>query len=146
VAIFIVARMADEESKVEAPAEEQEMTIFEAIRELLKKASHRNGLFRGINEVARAIDKGDAKICFIAENCELADYKNLIKALCHEKTVPLLNVSDRLMLGEWAGMCKVDASGTARNVVKCSSVALSFVDEETKAWKVVDNALQGNKA
>lgn len=134
--------MADEESKVEAPAEEQEMTIFEAIRELLKKASHRNGLFRGINEVARAIDKGEAKVCFVADNCELGDYKNLVKALCTEKEVPLVNVADRLTLGEWAGMCKIDNSGVARNVVKCSSVALSHVDEETKAWKVLSNSMR----
>lgn len=132
--------MADEETKVEAP-ESTEMSIFEAIREVLKKASHHNGLFRGINEVARAIDKNDAKVCFVADNCELNDYKNLIKALCTEKHVPLVNVTDRLQLGEWAGMCKIDTAGVARNVVKCSSVAISYVDEETQAWKVLSNTL-----
>ena len=132
--------MADEETKVET-GESAEMTIFEAIRDVLKKASHHNGLFRGVNEVARAIDKGDAKVCFVADNCELNDYKNLIKALCTEKHVPLVNVTDRLQLGEWAGMCKIDAAGVARNVVKCSSVAISYVDEETQAWKVLSNTL-----
>lgn len=141
MAIFIVARMADEETKVEIAQESSEMTIFEAIREVLKKASHLNGLFRGVNEVARAIDKGDAKVCFVADNCELADYKNLIKALCAEKEVPLVNVTDRLQLGEWAGMCKIDQGGVARDVVKCSSVAVSSVDEETEAWKVLSNLI-----
>ena len=142
MAIFIVARMADEETKVEVAQESSEMTIYVAIREVLKKASHLNGLFRGVNEVARAIDKGDAKVCFVADNCELNDYKNLIKALCLEKQVPLVNVTDRLLLGEWAGMCKIDQAGVARNVVKCSSAAVSVVDEETEAWKVLSNYIQ----
>jgi small subunit ribosomal protein S12e len=138
--------MADEQPKVEEPVEETEMTIYEAIREVLKRASHQNGLFRGVNEVARAIDKGDAKLCFIADNCELADYKNLIKALCAEKEVPLVNVTDRVLLGEWAGICKVDAAGVARNIVKCSSVAVSVIDEETRAWKVLTNYISQGKS
>ena len=138
--------MAEEESKLEPAPESSEMTIFEAIREILKKASHHNGLFRGINEVARAIDKGEAKICFVADNCELNDYKNLLKGLCTEKEVPLVNVTDRTQLGEWAGICKIDQAGVARNVVKCSSVAISFVDEETQAWKVLTTYINSSKA
>ena len=138
--------MAEEETKIEVAPEGTEMTIFDAIREVLKKASHLNGLFRGVNEVARAIDKGDAKICFVADNCELADYKNLIKALCAEKDVPLVNVTERLQLGEWAGMCKIDAAGVARNVVKCSSVAVSLVDEETEAWRMLSNYISKKDA
>lgn len=116
-----------------------EMNIYDAIREVLKKASHRDGLLRGVNEAARAIDKGDAKVCFLAENCDLNEYKTLIRALCTEKDVALVMVSDRLTLGEWAGMCKVDATGVARHVVKCSSVVVTQVDEETQAWKVLSN-------
>ncbi|CAG9315246.1 unnamed protein product [Blepharisma stoltei] len=122
--------------ETEAPAE---MNIYDAIREVLKKASHRDGLLRGINEAARAIDRGDAKVCFLAENCDLKEYKGLIRALCTEKDVPLVMVSDRNTLGEWAGMCKVDTTGTARHIVKCSSVVVTDVDEETQAWKVLSN-------
>ena len=129
--------MAEEEAGLEGQGEGTEMSIYNAIREVLKKASHNNGLFRGVNEVARAIDRGHARVCFISENCDLNDYKNLLRSLCREKGVPIVNVTDRVHLGEWAGMCKIDQTGNARKVVKCSSAAISYVDEETESWRVL---------
>lgn len=136
--------MAEEEQVMQPEeAEEGELDIFEAIRIVLKKASHADGLCRGLNETARAIDKGIAKVVLLAENCDLNEYKTLIKALCAEKDVPVMMVADRDTLGEWAGLCKIDpVAATARHVVKTSSVAITEVDEETQAWKVMSSYIQ----
>lgn len=125
---------------------EEEMDIFTAIREVMKRARNKDGLFRGINECARAIDRDKAKVCFLAKNCENADYKTLIKALCTEHSVPLVEVEDREHLGEWAGLCKVDSNGVARNVAKTSSVVVTEVEADTNAYKILSNFINSQRS
>lgn len=139
-----------EEQKVNQVAEdeeseEEEMDIYEAIKQVLKKAIHADGLSRGLNEAARSIDKGEARVCFLADNCDQKDYKNLIKALCTEKNVPLVQVADREALGEWAGLCKIDVNGQARRVVKCSCAVVTQVDEDSNAFKILSNYINSQK-
>jgi len=52
----------------------------------------------------------------LAEDCNQPDYKKLIEALCAEKNVSLLSVPEAKQLGQWAGLCKIDAEGEARKV------------------------------
>lgn len=47
---------------------------------MLKKALAYDGLARGLHEAARAIEKGQAKLCVLAEDCNQPDYKKLIEA------------------------------------------------------------------
>lgn len=133
--------MEDEYDQQEAQfeEEEEELSIHQAIQEVIKRAGHSDGLLKGLNEAARAIDKEQAKFCFLADDCDLKDYKRLIKALCTEKGIPVIAVSERTTLGEWCGLCKVDASGTARKVVKCSCAVVTEVDEESNPYKVLRN-------
>lgn len=133
-------KMSDAEVEVEAVQEEQvegELDIYGAIREVLKKAQHNDALVRGLNEAARAIDKGTAKVAFLVEKCELNDYKALIRALCLEHNVPLVKVEERKQLGEWAGLCRIDSTGTSRHVAKCSVAVVSDVDEESAAYRLL---------
>jgi small subunit ribosomal protein S12e len=125
---------------------EEEMDIYSAIREVMKRARNKDGLFKGINECARAIDRQKAKVCFLAKNCENPDYKVLIKALCSEHEVPLVEVDDRAQLGEWAGLCKIDTNGTARNVAKTSSVVVTEVEVDTNAYKVLSNFINSQRS
>jgi small subunit ribosomal protein S12e len=46
---------------------------------VLKKALAYDGLSRGLHEAARAIEKGQAKLCVLAEDCNQPDYKKLIE-------------------------------------------------------------------
>ena len=132
--------MADQENPVEAvPQEEGKLNTNEAMRDLLKRASYSDNLFKGLNEVARLIDRGEADVCFTAKNCDVKDYKELVKALCGEKNIPIIEVSTREALGELVGLFKLDASGDARKIVKTSSVAVRNADKESQAWKVLFN-------
>lgn len=125
---------------------EEEMDIYSAIREVMKRARNKDGLFKGINECARAIDRKNARVCFLAKNCENADYKTLIKALCSEHGVPLVEVDDREQLGEWAGLCKVDTNGVARNIAKTSCVVVTEVEADTNAYKVLSNFINSQRS
>lgn len=50
----------------------------------------------------------------------------MIEALCNEpeEKIPLIKVSDAKLLGEWAGLCKLDQDGNARKVVGASCVVI----------------------
>ena len=73
-----------------------------------------DGVIRGLHEVAKHIDAEKAKICFLATSCNEPAYQKLVKGLCLEKNVPLVEVQDNKLLGEWAGVCKVDADGNPK--------------------------------
>merc|ERR1719495_888067 len=58
------------------------MGINEAIQEVLKQALIADGLARGLREAAKALDKRQALLCILAENCDEPMYKKLVTALC----------------------------------------------------------------
>merc|ERR1712080_396927 len=87
------------------------MGINEAIQEVLKQALIADGLARGLRESAKALDKRQALLCILAENCDEPMYKNLVTALCMEHGIPLIKVDSNMKLGEWAGLCKIDQEG-----------------------------------
>ena len=53
--------------------------------------------------------------------------------------VHLIRVPQAVQLGEWAGLCKLDADGSARKVVKCSCVVVSDYGEESDGLRVLQN-------
>merc|ERR1712080_382036 len=84
------------------------MDINTAIQEVLKQALIGDGLARGLHESAKALDKRQALLCILAENCDEPMYKKLVTALCCEHGIPLIKVDSNMKLGEWAGLCKID--------------------------------------
>jgi small subunit ribosomal protein S12e len=100
------------------------MDINKAVQKVLMTALIHDGLARGIHEAAKALDKRQALLCVLAENCDEPMYKKLVQALCNEHQIPLIKVDDNKKLGEWSGLCKIDSTGKARKVVGCSCVVV----------------------
>merc|ERR1719481_2433745 len=94
-----------------APVATGPMDINTAIQEVLKQALIGDGLARGLREAAKALDKRQALLCILADNCDEPMYKKLITALCMEHGIPLIKVDSNMKLGEWAGLCKIDQEG-----------------------------------
>jgi small subunit ribosomal protein S12e len=135
----------EEVSEVEAEEEEKEMDIHTAISGVLKQSSFVNGLCRGLNESAKAIDQGKAKITFLAKDCDEANYKKLINGLCREKNIPIIEVDSRVDLGQWAGLCKYDVDGNARGACKCSCVVVTKIDEAWESYRHLSNHVAAQK-
>lgn len=91
------------------------------------------GLVKGLNEVVKSLDRKEALLCILASNCEDGKYKKLVSALCKQNKIPLVEVDDRMAVGEWLGLCKYDKENKPRKVRGASSVAIKDYGEETEA-------------
>lgn len=131
------------EPVVAAPAEP--MDINSAVQQVLKKALAHDGLARGLHEAARAIERGQAQLAVLADDCNQPDYKKLVEALCAEQSVSLISVPEATELGKWAGLCKIDAEGEARKVVKCSCAVVTDYGEETPALAHLQDYLKNKQ-
>merc|ERR1712066_267938 len=118
-------------------------TVETAVQDVLKHGAYQGGLSRGLNEAVRALEKRDALICLLAENCDEANYVRLIEALCVEHQIPILKIGDNKTLGEWAGLCKIDREGNARKIVGCSCVVVQSL-EDCPAWDFLQTQLKNH--
>merc|ERR1712083_852324 len=100
------------------------------------------GLVKGLNEVCKCLDRKQAILCILAEDCNDPKYKKLVDALAKSSNVPLIEVESRDDLGEWLGHCKYDADGTAKKVKGTSSIAIKNYGEETEALSFVLNHIK----
>eukprot|EP00163_Fabomonas_tropica_P018972 TRINITY_DN3339_c0_g1_i1.p1 TRINITY_DN3339_c0_g1~~TRINITY_DN3339_c0_g1_i1.p1 ORF type:complete len:144 (+),score=40.04 TRINITY_DN3339_c0_g1_i1:401-832(+) len=125
---------------VAAPAEgatNEPMDIMKALQLVLKNALFADGLKRGLHEAAKALDKRQAHLCVLANNCEEAPYVKLVEALCAQNGINLIKVPEGKTLGEWAGLCKIDREGNPRKVVGCSCVVVTDYGRESEALDVL---------
>lgn len=114
--------------------------------EVLKTALVHDGLARGLHEAAKALDRRQAHLCVLANNCDEAMYVKLVEALCTEHNISLLKVDDNKKLGEWAGLCKIDKEGKARKVVSCSCVVVKDYGKEGQAHDVINQYLKSKRS
>ena len=98
-----------------------------------------------MRETQKALDKRQALLCILAENCDEPMYKKLISALCMEHGIPLIKVDSNMKLGEWAGLCKIDREGKARKVVKCSCCVVRDWGKEGPANDVLQEYLKSQR-
>ena len=68
------------------------MDVNTALQEVLKNSLIVDGLARGIHEAAKALDKRQAHLCVLANNCDEPTYKKLVEALCVEHNINLIKV------------------------------------------------------
>ena len=128
-----------------APVSSGGSDVNQALQEVLKTALIHDGVVHGLHEAAKALDKRQAVLCVLAENCDEPMYKKLVSALCSEHQIPLIKVDNNKKLGEWAGLCKIDNTGRARKVVGCSCVVITDYGEETQALETLREYLKSAK-
>merc|ERR1711939_384872 len=134
-----------EEVAPEPVVESEPLTLVSALKRVLKNALCHDGLARGIRECARVCDKRTCRLCILAKSCNEPAYKKLIKALCTEHDINLLEVDDGAELGEWAGLCKIDSEGNARKVVSCSCVCITDYGESSAALDFLLKEIESGK-
>merc|ERR1711865_803361 len=140
-----IEQEADIEPVAAAPVEEQKIdTIKDAIKNVIKKSLAAEGLVKGLNEVGKALDRKDAYLCILAEDCDDPKYKKLISALAKQNKIPLIEVESRKDLGEWLGQCKYDKAGVARKVRGASSCAIKDYGEQSEALTFLEQYIKDN--
>ena len=102
-----------------APAAGEPLDLNGALALVLKKALSHDGLSRGLHEVVRSLEKGQAQLVVLAEDCNQPDYKKLVEALCAEQSANLLSVKEAQQLGTWAGV-----SAFVAGRIYCSRLSL----------------------
>ncbi|KAG0280783.1 hypothetical protein BGZ95_008688 [Linnemannia exigua] len=116
--------MSDAHVEVEVAADTTargQMSVEEALQDVLKRALVHDGLARGLRECAKALDRRQAHMAVLVETCTEKEYIKLVEALCAEHNINLIKVSDAKKLGEWYGLCKIDREGeypTPKNINK----------------------------
>ncbi|TGZ85511.1 hypothetical protein EX30DRAFT_337859 [Ascodesmis nigricans] len=113
------------------------MSVEDALKGVLRHSLVHDGLARGLREASKALDRREAHMCVLNENCDEDAYKKLVEALCSEHKIPLIKVADGKKLGEWAGLCVLDREGNARKVVNCSCVVVKDWGEESQERNVL---------
>ena len=113
------------------------ITVETALREVLRRSLHHDGLSRGLREAVKALDRRTAHLCVLAEDCEEKEYVRLIEALCAEHQIQLIKVASATQLGEWVGLCKIDKNGDARKVIDCSCAVIRDYGEESEYLEVL---------
>eukprot|EP01083_Nonionella_stella_P061397 160006_1 len=113
------------------------MNFEQALQKVIQTSLYHDGLARGLKEAVKALDRQQARLCILAESCDEPSYTKLVGALCSENSIPLVKVKNGKELGEWAGLCKIDAEGEARKVVGCSCVVIKAWGEESAARTMV---------
>lgn len=130
-----------EENPIDVPVEVAAPTtvdlepenLNDAIRIVIRAAHEANGLVLGLSEVARALDRRTAHMCFLAGDCEDEEYKKLVTALATQGNIDFVEVESREELAQWAGLVRKDATGEIKKTFKCSCVAIRDFGERTKA-------------
>ena len=131
--------------EVEAPAPSEPMDLMSALQMVLKKALAHNQLARGLHEGCKAIERGDCQLVVLAKDCNQNDYKKLVEALARKHNVDIVEVPKNTQLGEWCGLCKIDAEGNPRKVVKCSMAVVKDYGEDSEGLNILMEHLKANK-
>ncbi|KAI1728577.1 ribosomal protein l7Ae/L30e/S12e/Gadd45 family domain-containing protein [Ditylenchus destructor] len=116
------------------------------LKRVLKSALIADGVARGLNEVARTLDKREAFFCVLAKDCDEASYEKLVRALCFQHEIPIIEMETKAELGESIGQCKYDKEGKARKVVGCSCAVVKNYGRDDDAQQQLEEYFKKTKA
>ena len=72
--------------------------------EIVEKAKKTGKIKKGINEVTKAVERGEAKLVVIAKDVSPPEVVQHLPILCNEKGIPYLEVDEKQKLGIAAGL------------------------------------------
>lgn len=78
--------------------------LVKVAEEVLKLASQTGKVRKGVNEVTKAVERGTAKVVFIADNVEPIEIILHIPLVCRDRKVPYIVVPDKKQLGSLVGL------------------------------------------
>eukprot|EP01127_Copromyxa_protea_P009182 TRINITY_DN2146_c0_g1_i1.p1 TRINITY_DN2146_c0_g1~~TRINITY_DN2146_c0_g1_i1.p1 ORF type:complete len:136 (-),score=35.35 TRINITY_DN2146_c0_g1_i1:31-438(-) len=124
---------------------ENTLDLMGSLQVVLKKALIHDGLARGLRECAKALDRQEAHLCVLAQDCAEQDYIKLVTALCKMHDIPLVQAPNRETLGEWCGLYKLDQYDNPRKVVKTSCVVVKSFGETSAELDFLLSWINTNK-
>ncbi len=98
---------------------------------ILEKIQKKGKIKIGANETTKAVERGTAKIVFVAEDVQPKEIVMHLAPLCKKKETPCITISSRKILGEKAGM----EVGAAAVVVVDEGDAKKEIEELAKKMK-----------
>merc|ERR1712194_653559 len=125
------------ETETEEVEPEAELSVLDALKEVLKKALIHDGLRKGLRECAKTLDRRSARLCCLAKDCENEEYKKLIRALCSEGDGSEIMIDSGKDLGAWCGLAKLNEDGSVKKAVRTSCAVITDFGEETRALTVL---------
>merc|ERR1712137_425782 len=125
--------------------------VMDALKKVIRVAMSADGVVKGLNQVGKSLDRADAFLCVLAEDCDDPKYKNLITALAKQNKVPLITVAARKDLGEWTGQCKYEKGdgkdkdlGKARKIRGCSSLCIRDYGQDSNEKTIIEQYIKDN--
>jgi len=87
--------------------------LVEEALELLRLAAKTGKVKKGTNETTKALERGIAKLAYIADNTDPVEIVLHIPLLSRDRKIPYIIVPDKKQLGEAAGLANVSAAAVA---------------------------------
>jgi len=103
---------------------------------IIRASRAQRNCYLGLNEVCRAIEQGGVKLCLLANDVNDDSYKKLIEALSGETRTALVKVDSKELLGEWAGLAKIDEEGNVTKQRPCGCIAIKTLPAGPSGEKV----------
>mmetsp|Transcript_4827 Transcript_4827/g.7318 ORF Transcript_4827/g.7318 Transcript_4827/m.7318 type:complete len:135 (+) Transcript_4827:84-488(+) len=123
-----------------------DMSVPDALKNVLKKALMFDGLRRGLHECIKHLDGNTARLCCLAADCDNPEITKLIRALCKENGTHIIMVKTRQQLGILTGLCKIDSTGEPTKIVPCSvAVVLDFGIESHSLTVLTEHLAKGGE-
>ncbi|MEM1548144.1 MAG: ribosomal L7Ae/L30e/S12e/Gadd45 family protein [Thermoproteota archaeon] len=87
--------------------------LVEEALELLRLAAKTGKVKKGTNETTKALERGIAKLAYVADNTDPVEVVLHIPLLSRDRKIPYIVVPDKKQLGEAAGLTNVSAAAVA---------------------------------